>query len=129
MNIITAYTPEDINLIDYFFDLCQKNLNNHYMDGDILWMMDSSSTYIHIGPFNEMDDELDDHEKAKIKSLLNQDYVGTIIVWKDTHKLYKLFQNTSVEQMVVNNDYGSILKITNVKNMSLAKLKRWLHVK
>ena len=84
MNIITAYTPKKVNLIDYYFDLSKRGRNRLYMDDDKLWLLYSDSTYIQISHYRKMDNELDEDEKAEIKSLLNQDYVGTIIVWTNT---------------------------------------------
>ncbi|MBP6495159.1 MAG: hypothetical protein KA291_01395 [Psychrobacter sp.] len=128
MNIITAYTPKKVNLIDYYFDLSKRGRNRLYMDDDKLWLLYSDSTYIQISHYRKMDNELDEDEKAEIKSLLNQDYVGTIIVWTNTNKLYELLKSTLVEKMVLDNDYGSILKIEDVKNMNFIKLKSWLNV-
>ena len=128
MNIITAYTPKKVNLIDYYFDLSKRGRNRLYMDDDKLWLLYSDSTYIQISHYHKMDNELDEDEKAEIKSLLNQDYVGTVIVWTNTNKLYELLKSTLVEKMVLDNDYGSILKIEDVKNMNFIKLKSWLNV-
>ena len=128
MNIITAYTPKKVNLIDYYFDLSKRGRNRLYMDDDKLWLLYADSTYIQISHYRKMDNELDEDEKAEIKSLLNQDYVGTIIVWTNTNKLYELLKSTLVEKMVLDNDYGTILKIEDVKNMTFIKLKSWLNV-
>ncbi len=121
MNIIIAYAPQNINLINSCL-----NLGSYY--NDTLYIPNSHEPVLYINSYKEVFEELEDNEKKLIQQLLGQEYKGFVIVWRDLLGLYTFLLNLS-SNIALDNNNDSILLLNKIKQMSFDDFTKWIQIK